>query len=96
MSNLSSVLVIPDSLIAKEATDLLREHSTDPSAFTCSQLSRAVNESFASILNFFTSRPHFTISVSLRNSRAQTNASKSMAQTRPVSFSRHIKSLKNR
>ena len=29
MSNLSPVLVIPDSLLAKEATDLLREHSTD-------------------------------------------------------------------
>jgi HD superfamily phosphodiesterase len=29
MSNLSSALVIPDSLLAKEATDLLREHSTN-------------------------------------------------------------------
>jgi HD domain len=29
MSNLSSALVIPDSLLAKEATDILREHSTD-------------------------------------------------------------------
>ena len=29
MSNLSSALVIPDSLLAKEATDLLRGHSTD-------------------------------------------------------------------
>jgi hypothetical protein len=29
MSNLSSALGIPDSLLAKEATDLLREHSTD-------------------------------------------------------------------
>jgi hypothetical protein len=29
MSHLSSALVIPDSLLAKEATDLLREHSTD-------------------------------------------------------------------
>ena len=29
MSNLSSALTIPDSLLAKEATDLLREHSTD-------------------------------------------------------------------
>src|SRR5512147_1577281 len=29
MSNISSALVIPDSLLAKEATDLLREHSTD-------------------------------------------------------------------
>src|SRR3954447_11139906 len=29
MPNLSSPLVIPDSLLAKEATDLLREHSTD-------------------------------------------------------------------
>ena len=29
MSNLSSALVIPDSLLAKEASDLLREHSTD-------------------------------------------------------------------
>jgi len=29
MSNLSSALVIPDSLLAKEATELLREHSTD-------------------------------------------------------------------
>jgi hypothetical protein len=28
MANLSPVLVIPDSLLAKEATDLLREHST--------------------------------------------------------------------
>jgi hypothetical protein len=26
MSNLSSALVVPDSLLAKEATDLLREH----------------------------------------------------------------------
>jgi hypothetical protein len=29
MSNLPSALDIPDSLLAKEATDLLREHSTD-------------------------------------------------------------------
>ena len=29
MPNLSSSLAIPDSLLAKEATDLLREHSTD-------------------------------------------------------------------
>jgi len=29
MSNLSSALTIPDSLLAKEATDLLRGHSTD-------------------------------------------------------------------
>src|SRR5215813_11833623 len=29
MSRLSSALVIPDSSLAKEATDILREHSTD-------------------------------------------------------------------
>jgi HD domain len=29
MSNISSALAIPDSALAKEATDLLREHSTD-------------------------------------------------------------------
>jgi hypothetical protein len=29
MLNLASALVIPDSLLAKEATDILREHSTD-------------------------------------------------------------------
>src|SRR5215469_15529470 len=29
MSTLSSTLLIPDSLLAREATDLLREHSTD-------------------------------------------------------------------
>src|SRR4026209_2241232 len=29
MPNLASALVIPDSLLAKEATDILREHSTD-------------------------------------------------------------------
>jgi hypothetical protein len=29
MSTSISALVIPDSLLAKEATDLLREHSTD-------------------------------------------------------------------
>src|SRR6201986_136878 len=29
MANLSPALIIPDSLLAKEATDLLREHSTD-------------------------------------------------------------------
>src|SRR3954451_15219825 len=29
MSPLSSTLVIPDSLLAKEATDILREHSTE-------------------------------------------------------------------
>jgi hypothetical protein len=29
MSNISSPLAIPDSALAKEATDLLREHSTD-------------------------------------------------------------------
>ena len=29
MLNLLSALVIPDSLLAKEATELLREHSTD-------------------------------------------------------------------
>jgi hypothetical protein len=41
---------------------------------TFSRLNWAGNESFASILNFSTSRPHFTI-LALRNSRAQTNAS---------------------
>jgi hypothetical protein len=29
LSNQPSALVLPDSLLAKEATDLLREHSTD-------------------------------------------------------------------
>jgi HD domain len=29
MSNIAHTLVIPDSLLAKEATDILREHSTD-------------------------------------------------------------------
>src|SRR5258707_13590693 len=29
MSTLSSALVIPDSLLAKDATEILREHSTD-------------------------------------------------------------------
>src|ERR1700710_1496594 len=29
MSNLSSTLITPDSLLAKEATEILREHSTD-------------------------------------------------------------------
>ncbi len=29
MSNFSSALVIPDSLLAKEATDIVREHSTE-------------------------------------------------------------------
>src|SRR3954466_1326395 len=29
MSNLACALVIPDSLLAKEATDILREHSSD-------------------------------------------------------------------
>src|SRR5919202_2010369 len=29
MSNMSSADFIPDSLLAKEATDILREHSTD-------------------------------------------------------------------
>ena len=29
MPNLAAALVIPDSLLAKEATDILREHSTD-------------------------------------------------------------------
>ncbi len=28
-SNLTRTTVIPDSLLAKEATDILREHSTD-------------------------------------------------------------------
>jgi hypothetical protein len=28
-SNLSTALVIPDSLLAKEATDIMHEHSTD-------------------------------------------------------------------
>jgi len=39
--------VIPDSLLAKEATDILREHSTDllliiRCGSTCSRLSRVV------------------------------------------------------
>jgi hypothetical protein len=29
MTTLTSSLVIPDSLLAKDATDILREHSTD-------------------------------------------------------------------
>ena len=77
----SSSLVIPDSLLAKEATEILREHSTEVLInhsvrvylFAAEQ---GVTKSFASTLNFYTSPPHFTISVSSRSSRAQTNASR--------------------
>jgi hypothetical protein len=55
MSIFSSI-VIPDTLLAKEATDILREHSTELLLITrCAssylRLSKAVNKSFASTLN---------------------------------------------
>src|SRR3954454_3729648 len=94
MANLSSALIIPDSLLAKEATYLLREHSTDllfnhsmrVYLFAAEQ-GRQRKLRFDPELLYVAAAT--TISVSLRNSRAQTNASKSMAQTRPVSSSQH-------
>ena len=66
------------------------------SASTCSRLSRAVRGNCASTLNSSTWPPHFTISALSRSSRAQTNASRSMAQTPLDSFSTPTTFLKIR
>ena len=90
MSNLFTAVDSPDSLLAKEATDLLREHSTEL-LFNHSirvylfAAEEAVNKRFVSIVNSSTSRPHFTISALSRSTQVQANDSRSMAQTRPVS-----------
>jgi hypothetical protein len=101
MSTLTSSLVIPDSLLVKDATDTVREHSPDllfnhSIRVYCSRLSRAVSNNYASTLNASTSPPRFTISVSSRSSRVKTNASRSMAQMPLVNSSPHITSLKSR
>ncbi|MGY4326945.1 hypothetical protein ACVWWG_001362 [Bradyrhizobium sp. LB7.2] len=61
-------LVIPDSLLAKEATDVLREHSTDLlfnhsiRVYLFAAESRVVRKSCASTLSFSTWPPRSTIS----------------------------------
>lgn len=68
MPNLANALLIPDSLLAKEATDILREHSTDLlfnhsiSRLPVSRLSRGVRGNSTSTLNCSMWLPHFTIS----------------------------------
>jgi hypothetical protein len=70
MSNLSTALVIPDSLLAKEATDILHEHSTDLlfnhsiRVYLFAAEQGRQNKSSALTLNSSTWPPHFTISVS--------------------------------
>jgi hypothetical protein len=100
MSDLASALLIPDSLLAKEATDLLREHSTDllfnhsirVYLFAAEQ-GRKRKLRFDPELLYVAAAFHD--SVSSRNSRALTNALRSMAQTLSVSFSLHIRFLMN-
>jgi hypothetical protein len=94
-------LLIPDSVLAKEATDLLREHATDllfnhsvRVYLAAAEQGRQRKLQFDAELCM--SQPHSTISVCLRNSRVPTNASKSMVQTRLVNSLLRTRSLKNR
>ena len=71
MATLTSHPMVPDSLLAKEATDLLREYSTEL-LFNHSMrvylfaAEQGRQEKLGFDPNSYTSRPHFTISVSLR------------------------------
>src|SRR5262245_61037019 len=93
-SNVADALVIPDSLLAKEATEILRKHSTDllfnhsvrVYLFAAAQAARG---NCASTQNSFTWPPHFTTSAWSRSSRVKQNASRSMAQMPPDSSSTH-------
>ena len=101
MSNLSSTLNIPDSLLAKEATEVLREYSSDL-LFNHSvrvylfAVEQAVSKSCGLTQNSSTSPQHFTISVYATSFLAKMHASRSMAQTPRVNSSAHITSLKSR
>jgi|GEM_PF-6976443 len=83
MPTINASLQIPDSKLAKEATEILRtyatsliyNHSLRVYLFAAEQ---GREKNYASILNCFTSAPHSTISDSSRSSPALTNASKWM------------------
>jgi HD domain-containing protein len=101
MPNLAHALVIPDSLLAKEATDILREHSTDllfnhsirVYLFAAEQ-GRQGKLRFDPELLYVAAAFH-DLGLS-RNSRAQTNALRSMVQMLPDSSSRPTTLLKIR
>jgi len=101
MSNLASALVIPDSLLAKEATDILREHSTDllinhsirVYLFAVEQ-GRQRKVRFDPELLYVAAAFHDLGLI--RSFQAQTNASRSMAQMPPDSFSTPTTSRKIR
>jgi hypothetical protein len=87
ISTLASTLALPDSLLAKEATEVLREYSTDLLINHCIRFYLfAAEQGRQQKLRFDpnSSRwsPHFTISVLSRSSRAKMSASRSMAQGR--------------
>src|SRR5436309_14860349 len=99
--NLISALVIPDSLLAKEATDLLREYSTDllfnhsirvylfAAEQGCQQKLRFDPELLYVAAAFHDLGP-------IKKFSSETSASRSMVRTRPVSSSPHTTFPKNR
>ena len=101
MSILSSTFVIPDSLLAKEATDILREYSTDllfnhsvrVYLFAAEQ-GRQRKLRFDPDLLYVAAAFHDLGLI--KKFSSQTSASRSMAQMPPVSSSAHITSLKSR
>ena len=101
MSTSSSLVVMPDSLLAKEATDILREHSTEllfnhsmrVYLFAAEQ-GRQQKLRFDPELLYVAAAFHdFGL---IKKFSSPTNASRSMAQTPPVSSSPHITSPKSR
>ena len=99
--NLAHAAAIPDSLLAKEATNILREHSTDllfnhstrVYLFAAEQGRQRKLRFDPELLSW---PPHFTISALSGNSRAQTNVSRSMAQMPLDNFSTPTTLLKIR
>ena len=82
----SASLVIPDSMLAKQATDLLREHATDllfnhsmRVYFFAAEQGRQSRQRFDPEILYVAAA--FTTSASSRNTPVQTNASKSMVRT---------------
>jgi HD domain len=101
MSTLSSALVIPDSLLAKEATDILREYSTDllfnhsmRVYLFAGEQGRQQKLRFDPELLYVAATFH-DLGLTKKFS-SQTNASRSIAPTPSASSSPPITSLKSR
>lgn len=102
MPAFSSALVIPDSLLANEATEILREHATDllfnhsmRAYLFAAEQGRQQKLRFAPELLYIAAAFH-DLGLTKKFSSANERFSRSTAQTRPVSSSPHIMCLKNK